>query len=276
MVKIITDREWEIIRKKVKGHKLSQNESNILSKAVRPKLKEISRINSEELLSRLEYNQRAVSIENKIRKIVLKNSSNVDSIILCGSVIQNNYEDYKDIDVIIATKKSMKPEKKREILGKIVKDGRVAGLDLDVQIYSKKSILSQYPRSPSLIYQLKDSKIIYGRLKIQNKINLSKVDLKMKLDWSEGLNANSEAKEIYLAIRNAVLVLLLMNKKVDNMELKGNLRSVLGDDLINRLKENKASKPEKKLALGYLNLMIGHLESELKNSKWEKIEIENP
>ena len=38
---ILTAREKEIIEKKIKGISLTQNESNILSKYVRPKLKEI-------------------------------------------------------------------------------------------------------------------------------------------------------------------------------------------------------------------------------------------
>ena len=64
-----------------------------------------------------------------------------------------------------------------------------------------------------------------------------------------------------------------MNKKIDNYELRKNLINVLGDDLIAKLKNNQASKPEKKLALNYLNLMVNYLETELKKKKWEKIEI---
>lgn len=276
MVKIITDREWEIVKKKLKGASLSQNESNILSKFIRPKLKEISKINTLELLSKLEYNQKANSIEKKIKKIIIEEVEEVDSVIVCGSAIQSNYKDYRDIDVIVATKETINPKRKRKTERKIVEKGKEAGLDLDVQIYSRMAILSQYPRNPSLIYQLKDSKVIYGKLNIQKKINLSKIDLKMKLDWSEGLDINSGGEEIYLAIRNAMLVLLLMNKKIDNEELKRNLANLLGSDLINKLKGNKASKTEKKLVINYLNLMIRHLENELENSKWERIEIENP
>ena len=97
----------------------------------------------------------------------------------------------------------------------------------------------------------------------------------MKLDWSNGLNINSEADEVYYAIRNAMLVLLLINKKIDNYELKRNMISVLGADLIEKLSNNKASRLEKKLALSYLNLMVNYLEKKLRNKKWEKIEIEN-
>lgn len=275
MVKILTKREKEIINKRIKGFSLTQNESNILSKFVRPKLKEVSQINSEMLLNKLEYNQKAGSIENKIKKIVLENVPQVDSIIVCGSAIQNNYKEYNDIDIIIATKQILtkSQKKKRKLIEKIEKTGKNKNLNLDIQIYAKNSILRQYPHSPSLIYQLKDSKTIYGKLKTYGRVVLSSLDLRMKLDWSEGLDIYSGADEMYYAIRNAMLVLLLMNKKIDNYELKENLINLLGTDLIAKLRKNQISKIEKKLVLNYLNLMVNYLETELKNPKWEKIEI---
>lgn len=273
---IITEREKEIINKKINNLSLTQNESNILSKSIRPKLKEIKNINAEILLNKLEYNQKARPIENKIKKIVLDNVSDVDSIIICGSVIQTNYKKYNDIDLIIAVKKMIKNQKKkRELIEKIESSGKRENLNLDVQIYAKRSILEQYSHSLSLIYQLKDSKIIYGKLKIPNKADLSSLDLRMKLDWSDGLNINSKSDEVYYAIRNAMLVLLLMNKIADNYELRKNLINILGYDLFEKLRNNKASRSEKRLALNYLNLITNYLEKELKNKKWEKIEIEN-
>lgn len=275
MLKILTEREEEIINKKMKGLSLTQNESNILSRFVRPKLRGISKINANAILNKLEYNQKTKSIENKIKKIILNNVSQVDSIILCGSAIQTNYKDYNDIDIIVATKKILIKEqkKKRKLTEKIRRIGENENLNLDVQIYAKNSILQQYPNNPSLIYQLKDSKIIYGKLKIPNKIVLSNLDLKMKLDWSEGLNIYSRDDEIYYAIRNALLVMLLMNKKVDNYELRKDLINVFLGNLLVRLRNNQATRLEKKLALNYLNLLVNYLETELKNSKWEKIEI---
>ena len=273
MTSILTEREEEIINKKIKSISLTQNESNILSKYIRPKLREMSIINSKELLKKLEYNQKARSIESRIKRLVLDNVSKVDSIIVCGSAVQSNYKEYNDIDVIILTKNSIKIQNKKEIIKKIEDYGKKENLFLDIQIYEKNSVLSQYPHNPSLIYQLKDSKVIYGKLNIPKRVSLHNLDLKMKLDWSEGLDIYSSPKEIYLALRNAMLVLMLINKKVDNLELKRNLINLLGEDLVIKLKNNVASKLEKKLILSYLNLMINYLEMEL--TKWEKIEIEN-
>ncbi len=51
--KILTGREREIINKKFKGISLTQNESNILSRYIRPKLREMAEINSPEILNKL-------------------------------------------------------------------------------------------------------------------------------------------------------------------------------------------------------------------------------
>lgn len=274
---ILTKKALKVINKKLEGRNLTQQDSNYLSRFVRPKLRDISAIDAKALLKKLEYSPRAISIEKKIEEIILNNIPKVDSIIICGSAIQTNYQEYKDIDIIVATNgiltKSLK--EKNQIIKKIQKTAKKENLNLDIQIYSKSSIMAQYPHSPSLIYQLKDSKVIYGKLKVPNKIKLSNLDLKMKLDWSEGLTNGSKPDEIYYAIRNAALILLLMNKKVDNYQLTQNLINTLGSDLITRLKNNQASQIDKKLALAYLILLTKHLESELNKTKWEKIEIEN-
>ncbi len=276
MTKILTKREKEIIGKKISGQRLTQTESNILSKYIRPKLNEMRQINPEAILNKISYNQKSRPIEEKIKKIILKNISETHSIILCGSVVQDNYKEYNDIDVIIATKRVLTKNKKDKLIEKLKKEGVEKGLNLDIQIYSKKSILSQYPRNPSLLYQLKDPKVIYGSVKIPKKAILTSLDLRMKLDWSDNLDAGSKPEEIFYAIRNALLVLLLMNKEVDNYRLRKNLEYILGTDLIVKLRKNTANKHEKMLALNYLNLITNYLEKELKNPKWERIEIENP
>ena len=277
MVSIITRREREIINKKLNGSSLTQNEANILSKAIRPKLREIDRVDAGKLLSRLEYNQKGGAIEGRVREIVLtvKGMSRVEVIIICGSAIQTNYKEYNDIDVIVGIKGVLNERDKRGLVREIEDAGKERGLKLDVQIYAKDSILEQYSSNPSLIYQLKDSKVIYGSLNVPREVNLSSLDLRMKLDWSD-VDASSDGKEIYYALRNAMLVMLLMNKRVDNEELRRSVLNILGEDLIVKLRKNKASKLEKKMVLNILKNMVDYLEKELKNERWGKIEIENP
>ncbi|MEK6894796.1 MAG: nucleotidyltransferase domain-containing protein [Nanoarchaeota archaeon] len=278
MVLILTQREREIISKKIKGLSLTQNESNILSKTIRPKLNEIREINADLLLNKLEYNQMAKSIENKVKKIILENIKGVKAIILCGSAVQTNYKEYNDIDIIIAINRVLneKTMEKRKMVRRLLDIAEKEGLILDIQIYALESIINQYPSSPSLIYQLKDSKVIYGNIKIPNKIELSSLDLRMKLDWSDIENIYSEGKKIYQALRNTMLVLLLMNKKVDNYELKQSIINLFGENLILRLKKNKVSRAEKKIVLNYIKSMSDYLSEQLRiNPKWEKIEISN-
>ena len=101
--KILTARESEIIKRKLKGYSLTQNESNILSRFVRPKLREMSKINAGLLLNKLEYNQKAKSIEKKIKKTILDNMKDVQTLLLYGSAIQTNYKNYSDLDVLVIT-----------------------------------------------------------------------------------------------------------------------------------------------------------------------------
>ena len=111
--KILTNKELQIINKKLSKAKLTQQDSNYLSKYIRPKLREIKTINAQELLNKLDYNQKSISIEKKIKQIILKNIKNIDSITIYGSAIQNNYKKYNDIDVMVITKeKSWKKAKK--------------------------------------------------------------------------------------------------------------------------------------------------------------------
>ena len=271
---ILTVREREVINKKLNNLRLNQQDSNYLSRFVRPKLKKIKQLDADYLLNRLNYNPKSLSIDKKIKNIILKNLKQVQAIILYGSIIQTGYQDYNDIDVLIITKEKSGDNKydNYEICLALEKKSNKVNLKLHVQIISKKTFLTSYSSNPSLIYQLKDSKIIYGDIKIPNKINLSKMDLRMKLDWSDEDFAINPS-ELYSCIRNTILVRLLMNKIIDNSRLKEELIRNLGLGLVMRLKSNKATQLERKYALNYLNNITEQTRREIINAKWEKIEI---
>lgn len=272
---ILTKREREVIAKKFSNKPLNQQDSNYLSRYVRPKLRKIKQIDSDYLLNRLNYNPASKTIEQKIIKLILKNIPKTNSIIIVGSAIQTNYSNYNDIDVIAVSKKKSWDREidKIKLCGKIENLAKKENLNLDIQIISKKAFLTGYSSSPSLIYQLKDSKVIYGKIKIPNKINLSKIDLRMKLDWSDIENIQSDSKEIYNAIRNTLLVKLLTKGVVNNYQLSRYLTEELGSYLIKKLKTNTASKLEKKLALQYLNYITNKTLEEIIEAKWEKIKL---
>lgn len=272
---ILTERENEIINKKLKALGLTQNESNILSKYVRPKLKEIKKINADTLLNKLEYNQKAKSIEIKIKKIVLENLNEVKAILVYGSAIQTNYKNYNDIDLLIITESKTwdSSGRKYDVIIKLTDIAKKIGLNLDIQLIDVNSFYKIFSMSPSLIYQLKDHKIIYGKIRIPSKIQLSKLDLRMKLDWSDIDDLSSNGNEIYQSLRNVLLVRLLLNKIVNNEILRENLSKSIGDYLLTKLKKNTASKTEKRIVLEYIKDLSRKTDEEIKRAKWEKIEF---
>ena len=271
---ILTAREVEVINKKLNCKRITQLDSNILTRAIRPKLRQIMEIDAEYLLDRLSYNPKHRAIESKIKNLVLSGIKDTEAIILVGSAVQTSYKDYNDIDIIVITKRktwAKKYEREDTILD-LERKAEKIGLNLDIQIISKKAFLASYPNNPSLIYQLKDHKIIYGRITLPKRISLSRLDLLMKLDWSDP-SSNPMGKEIYQYIRNLWLVRLLMKKTIDNRKLSSKTISELGEDLILRLKNNMASRLEKKAALNYLMRLLKETEQELKEAKWERIEL---
>ncbi|MBI2003947.1 nucleotidyltransferase domain-containing protein [Candidatus Pacearchaeota archaeon] len=270
--KIFTKKELEVVNKKMKNKKLTQVDSNYLTRFIRPKLNEMASIDSKFLLDKMEYNQKIKSIEERIKKIILGSIKDVQAIVIYGSAIQTNYKDYKDIDILIVIKNKINLKEKYRKIIEIKKILSEYNIKADLEIYNKKTIEKSYSRSPSLIYQLKDKKIIYGGLNLNNKIELYNIDLKMKLDWSN-LENNPEGIEIYKALRNAMLVKLLINRIVDNKRLKESLSEEIGKNLLERLKNNQESNFDRKTALGYLNILLEQTEKEIGDELWEKIKL---
>jgi len=269
---ILTKRELNVVDKKLKNKKLTQQDSNYLSRYVRPKLKAMSLIDSKALLNKLEYNQKTPAIEKYIKNLILKNIKHVSSITIYGSAIYNNYKNYNDIDVLITVKKQSwkKLREKYLKINKLRKEAKRYRLDLE--LYTDRSIYLSYPSNPSLIYQLKDRKTIYGTLKIPSKIEIPKLEIRMKMDYSM-IDENPSGLDIYKAIRNLWLVNLILNKTVDNLKLKNIIEDELGKNLINRLRLNNCSKTDKKIAILYLNQSLKNKLKEINKAKWEKIAL---
>lgn len=271
---VLTKKETEVIGKKLSGKKINQQDSNYLSRYVRPKLKEISSIDAKFLLDSIEYNQKAIAVENKIKKMLLEKIGGIDSIILYGSAIQNNYKNFNDIDVLVIVKKKFWEklgEKYKKII-EIKKEMKKNKITIDLEIYDKKIFYSSYSSNPSLVYQLKDRKIIYGSLKQLKKLKISKLELRMKLDYS--LPENSmQGIEIYKAIRNLVLINLILKKIIDNKELASSINKEIGEKIAINLKKGQESAIERKIAMLVLKNLFYSTLNELKEAKWEKIEL---
>lgn len=275
---ILTKTENKVLNKKLNYQKLSQVESNYLSRSIRPKL-QILRNSREEpinsILQKIQYNQKAISLEQKIKQLIVKSIKKVTAVVVYGSVIQTNYSSYNDIDVLIVVKKkSWNNEKEKYHLIKEIKEkSSFLGLNLDVQIIEKKEFYLEYPSSPDFIYQLSDHKIIYGKLSFPKNIRLSKLNLHMKLDWSNIEDTSPTGEEIYKAIRNAILVRLLVSKIINNQKLKEILTEQLGNYLLEKLKTNQESNLERKFALNYLRDLSKQIRREIGEALWEKIEL---
>ncbi len=273
MASVLTQREKEVINKKLRGKKLSQQDSNYLSRYVRPKLREMSLIDSKVLLRKLEYNRKKIHNEEKIKRLVLGNIKNVNLILLYGSVVYNDWHDYQDIDIIIGVKK--KSWKKLREKWKTIQDlkdkAKKKGLNLDIKIFLKNDIIKSYSSNPTLIYQLKDYKVIYGNLELPKKIEIPKLRIRMHLDYSLLADKENSPKELYSMIRNIWLVRLIISKIVDNLKLNEIIKQELGENLINKLKSEKASANERKIALIYLKEFANKTWKEIMEAKWEKI-----
>jgi len=279
-IDLLTPIENKVLNKKLNNERLTQVEANYLSRAIRPKLRKLEKlreIDGASILRRIEYNQKAGAIELKIKELVKKLISDIDAILLYGSAIQTNYNSYRDIDVfIIPRKKIWSNEKdKYSLIKEIREKAKDIGLALDVQIIERKRFYLEYCSNPGLVYQLKDSKVIYGNVKIPKEIVFSKLVLQMKLDWSEINDTSLEGIEIYRAIRNVLLVELLLNKVIDNRILNESLYNELGKKLAEKLKNNLASSIERKVALNYLNERLNKTRADIKEAEWEKIVLLN-
>ena len=214
-------------------------------------------------------------MEKRIINVILKKIKNVSSITIYGSVIQNNYKDYNDVDVLVITNKKYwkKLSEKYMIILKL-KQKLKRYLNLDLQLYDLKNFNKSYQSNISLVYQLKDSKTIYGKLKLKKKIKIPKLDIRMKLDYSV-VDDDDKGIEIYKAIRNVILINLILNKIIDNKMLIDSINNDVGSNLSKKLKSNKESIIERKIALLYLKKALKLALKKINKSKWEKIVLLN-
>ena len=81
---------------------------------------------------------------------------------------------------------------------------------------------------------------------------------------------NIRGIELYKALRNVLLVRLLLNKIIDNKKLHESINMEIGENLIKKLKENRESKEERKLIKYYLKNLIKETYKMLEGDLWEK------
>jgi len=270
---ILSDREIEVVRKRLQNQHITQTESNYLSRSIRPKLKAAQIATSLGLLSLLNYRRKKYERENKIIKNKLLdyfnknlNKAIIKAVVLYGSYVQNRHTNYRDIDVlIILNKKIWKTSAEKYRLEKNIEKN--IDLDIDAHLVLYKDLIKVFPYSPLLQTELGHYELIYGNFNLKKKIIINKQYLYTKLLEVElilELGKHIEPRYIYNALRTCVSIKLFINKIVSNKLIIDNITGNLGHLTTKSLIENKANIVQKEIALKYLTYLYKNLEKKLK------------
>lgn len=269
---ILSDREIEVVRKRLQNKHITQTESNYLSRSVRPKLKAAQIATSLRLLSLLNYRRKKYERENKIIKNILLNNfnknlkTNLKAIILYGSYVQNRHTNYRDIDVLIVLNKRMwKTSAEKYRLEKNIEKN--IDLNIDTHLVLHKDLMRVFPYSPLLQTELEHYELIYGNFNLKKKIIVNKQYFYTKLIEVEPvieIGRDIEPRYIYNALRTCISIKLFINKIVSNKLIIENIVDNLGSLTTKSLIENKANKMQREIALKYLAYLYKNLEQKLR------------
>jgi len=267
---ILSNKEIEVVLKRLNNKHITQTESNYLSRSVRPKLRSAEFAASAELLSLLDYRRRRYEREDNLLRKKIINSINdigdIKAVILFGSYIRNKHTNYRDIDVMVVLNRKLwgSSAEKNRMEEDIEK---VTDVKTDVNLVSYKELVKLFPYSPLLQTELEEYKIIYGDMRLSRKIITDKPYLYRKLLETEyvlELGRKIKPRYIYNAIRACIAIKLFLDKKVDNKliikTIIDNIGKLTADNLIN----NGANQVQKDIALKYLRYLYNELMKVLK------------
>lgn len=268
---ILSNKEIEVVLKRLNNKHITQTESNYLSRSIRPKLKSAEFAASVELLSLLDYRRRKYEREdNLLRKKIVKATENiidnVKAMILFGSYIRNNHVNYRDIDVLIVlNKKSWETSAEKNKLEKNIE--KSIDLKIDVNLVVYKELINTFPYSPLLQTELENHNFLYGKLKLKKKKIINKKYLYQKLLETEyviELGKSIKSRYIYNAIRNCLSIELFLKKIVDNKLIIEIIKNNIGKSTANSLLNSEANLIQRDIALRYLKYLYIKLKEVLK------------
>ncbi len=269
--KILSPRELEVIKKRLKNLPISQTESNYLSHSVRPKLKAAQIVSSINLLSLLDYRRKKYERDEKtLKKEIISSLNNiikkVKTVIIYGSYIRNCHTNYKDIDTLIILKKRIwKTILEKSRLEKDIE--KKSSINIDVHLAALKDLKEIFPYSPLLQTELETRKIIYGEIALPKRIIINKTYLYKKLLEIEPiveLGKDLEPRYIYNAIRTCLSIELFIKKKISNRSIIKTIEKNIGKLTAKKITENKANLTQIEISLKYLNYLYKRLEEKLK------------
>ncbi len=273
---ILSNREIEVVIKRLDNKHITQTESNYLSKSIRPKLKSAEFAASAELLSLLDYRRRRYEREDSllkesIIKAVKKIVDGIKAIILFGSYVRNSHTNYRDIDVmVVLNNKAWKNSAEKHKLEMAIENSINVKTDINLIVYNE--LISLLPYSPLLQTELEDYKAIYGCISLAKKIIINKTYLYKRLlevEYVLELGKNIKSKYVYNAIRDCLSIELFLKQIVDNKLIIKIIENNIGSSTAESLIENKANSIQKDIALKYLKYLYTRLEVALKNEQKE-------
>ena len=274
---ILSNREIEVVLKRLDNEHITQTESNYLSRSIRPKLKSAEFAVSAELLSLLDYRRKRYEREDsllkeKIIKAVKKGlADDIKAIILFGSYIRNSHTNYRDIDVmVVLNNKTWKNSAEKHRLEMAIESSIDVKTDINLIVYDE--LISLLPYSPLLQTELEDYNIVYGDIKLTKKIIIDKEYLYKRLlevEYVLELGKNIKPKYIYNAIRDCLSIELFLKKMINNKLIMQTIKNNIGKSTVESLMDNKADLIQKDIALKYLKYLYTKLEAALKNEQKE-------
>ena len=274
---ILSNREIEVVLKRLDNEHITQTESNYLSRSIRPKLKSAEFAVSAELLSLLDYRRKRYEREDsllkeKIIKAVKKGlADDIKAIILFGSYIRNSHTNYRDIDVmVVLNNKTWKNSAEKHRLEMAIESSIDVKTDINLIVYDE--LISLLPYSPLLQTELEDYNIVYGDIKLTKKIIIDKEYLYKRLlevEYVLELGKNIKPKYIYNAIRDCLSIELFLKKIINNKLIMQTIKNNIGKSTVESLMDNKADLIQKDIALKYLKYLYTKLEAALKNEQKE-------
>lgn len=268
---ILSNKEIEVVIKRLNNKHITQTESNYLSRSIRPKLRSAEFVASTELRSLLNYRRKKYEQSNQLlRKKILKATRNIinntKAIIVFGSYIKNSHTNYRDIDVMIVLNKKLwksLAEKHRLKVG----IEKAVDIKIDIHLAVYNELMSLLPYSPLLQTELEDHKVIYGNIKLRKKIIINKDYLYRKLleaEYAIELGMSIKSKYIYNAIRNCLAIELFLKKIVNNNLIMKTIENNIGKSTANSLMDDKANLIQREIALKYLQYLYDKLIESLK------------
>lgn len=270
--KILSNREIDVIVKRLANKSISRVESNYLSRSIRPKLRAAEIASSLKLLSLLDYRRKKYEREKKILKKKIISSvkkhisiKNLKAIVLYGSYIRNKHSNYRDIDVMILLKNKIwkSSAEKSKIQNNIVAE---CSLKLDVQLIVYRELAEGFPYSPILQTELEEYQVIYGKLYLDKARIIDKEYLLSRLlevEYVLELWKKINSKYIYGALRSCLAIELFLEGKISNELIIRKIRENIGEITADSLIESRADILQKEIGFRYLKYWYSKLKEKL-------------